>query len=253
MPLSAYRVEPFTHDGITHDVYHRGNGPCVLVAPEIPGITPTVAAFADEVAAAGMSVAIASLFGTPGAPGSTGRALRVIARACVSREFHVLATRDSSPATDWLRALARELHIEYGGPGVGFVGMCFTGGFGLAMMLDEAVIAPVLSQPSLPFGFGAARRRSTGLDADELAAVAEKVEAGCPVLGFRYDQDPLVPAERFEALRAALGSNFMGEDIPAESKRQHSVLTEHLVPGALASTLEFLRDRLGVAAEGVEG
>lgn len=244
MPLPDYAVEPFTHEGITHDVYHRGTGPCVLVAPEIPGITPTVAAFADEVVAAGMSVAVASLFGTPGKPSTSGRALRVIARACVSREFHVLATHDSSPATDWLRALARDLHARHGGPGVGFVGMCFTGGFGLAMLLDDAVIAPVLSQPSLPFGLGAARRRSAGLSDSELAVVAEKVQAGCPVLGFRYDQDPFVPPERFEALREILGPNFVGEDIPAESKQQHSVLTEHLVPGALATTLEFLAGRL---------
>jgi len=248
MPLSDYTIEPFTHDGITHDVYHRGSGPCVLVAPEIPGITPTVAAFADEVVAAGMSVAIASLFGSPGAPSSTGRALRVIARACVSREFHVLATRDSSPATEWLRALARDLHTRHEGPGVGFVGMCFTGGFGLAMLLDDAVIAPVLSQPSLPFGVSRTRKRSAGLSQTELQAVAEKVQGGCEVLGFRYDLDPLVPAERFEALRDALGDNFVGEDIPAESKAQHSVLTEHLDPGALTATLAFLERRLGVGS-----
>lgn len=247
MPLTDYTAEPFTHDGITHDVYHRGTGPCVLVAPEIPGITPTVAAFADEVVTAGMSVAIASLFGTPGRPVSTGRSLRVIARACVSREFHVLATRDSSPATEWLRALARELHDRHDGPGVGFVGMCLTGGFGLAMLLDDTVIAPVLSQPSLPFGVGTARRRSAGLSDTELTAVAEKVRGGCEVLGFRYDLDPLVPADRFETLRDVLGDNFVAEDIPAESKTQHSVLTEHLAPDALATTLAFLSRRLGAA------
>jgi len=247
MPLRDYTIESFTHDGITHDVYHRGSGPCVLVAPEIPGITPTVAAFADEVAAAGMSVAIASLFGTPGKPSTTGRAMWVMARACVSREFHVLARRDSSPGTDWLRALARHLHGRHGGPGVGFVGMCFTGGFGLAMLLDDTVIAPVLSQPSLPLPLGGGRRRSIGLDGSELTAVAERVEAGCPVRGFRYDRDPFVPSERFEALRDLLGDDFVGEDLPAESRLQHSVLTEHLDPPALATTLEFLGSRLGVS------
>ena len=142
-------------------MYHRGTGPCVLVAPEIPGITPTVAHFADRLVDRGFSVAIASLFGTPG-DRHQRRALGVIAKACVSREFHVLATRDSSPATAWLRALARDLHRHHGGPGVGFVGMCFTGGFGLAMLLDDTVVAPVLSQPSLPFGLGGARKASTG-------------------------------------------------------------------------------------------
>ena len=184
------------------------------VAPEIPGITPEVAGFADRLVDAGFSVAIASLFGTPGRESSNGYMLGTILKACVSREFHVLATKDSSPATDWLRALARDLHARHGGPGIGFVGMCFTGGFGLAMMLDDAVIAPVLSQPSLPFGLGGARKASTGLSADELATVAAK---GCPVLGLRFTGDALVPGERFATLKHALGDNFVHEEIPSPS------------------------------------
>jgi hypothetical protein len=41
--------------------------------------------------------------------------------------------------------------------------MCFTGGFALAMMTEPAVVAPVLSQPSLPLAFdpGKARRAPT--------------------------------------------------------------------------------------------
>ena len=258
MPLADYRIEPFSADEITHDVYHRGTGPCVLIAPEIPGITPNVAGFADRLVDRGFSVAIASLFGTPGRPSSTRRALGVIAKACVSREFHVLATRDSSPATAWLRALARDLHRHHGGPGVGFVGMCFTGGFGLAMLLDDTVVAPVLSQPSLPFGLGGARKASTGLSADELATVAAK---GCPALGLRFTGDALVPGERFATLKHALGDNFVHEEIPSPSdtpgaetgKQDHSVLTEHLAPDdqpdhpsqvALARTLDFLAERL---------
>ena len=258
MALDDYRIEPFSHEGYTHDVYHRGEGRCVLVAPEIPGITPEVAGFADRLVEAGFSVAIASLFGTPGRAASNGYVLGTILKACVSREFHVLATNDSSPATNWLRALARELRLRHGGPGIGFVGMCFTGGFGLAMTLDDAVIAPVLSQPSLPFGFGAARKASTGLSDDELAAVAD---SGCPVLGLRFTGDPFVPGERFATLKAALGENFLFEEIPSPSdtpgaettKDAHSVLTTHLASDhcpehptqvALAATLAFLRERL---------
>ena len=258
MPLADYRIESFSHNGFAHDVYHRGEGACVLVAPEIPGITPPVAAFADRLVDAGFSVAIASLFGTPGEPSSTGRALKTVAKACVSKEFHVLATNDSSPATDWLRALARDLHARHGGPGIGFVGMCFTGGFGLAMLLDDAVIAPVLSQPSLPFGLGGRRKASTGLSDAELDQVAA---SGCPVLGLRFTGDMLVPGDRFATLKAALGDNFSYEEIPSPSdtpgaetaKDAHSVLTEHLAPDdqpdhptqvALAKTLAFLRDRL---------
>lgn len=260
MPLADYRIEPFSHDGTTHPVYRRGDGPCVLVAAEIPGITPAVTAFADRVVDRGLSVALPSLFGTPGRDSTVPRALGVIARACVSREFHCLATRDSAPATAWLRALARSLHAEHGGEGIGFVGMCFTGGFGLAMMLDDAVIAPVLSQPSQPFPFGRRRRASVGLDETELRAVAERAADGCPVLGLRFTGDPMVPAARFATLREHLGDDFIAVEIPSPDPAQglgrdaHSVLTEHLtdVEGhptreALDRVLDFLTGRLAPA------
>ncbi len=260
MTLDGYRIEPFTTEGITHDVYHRGEGPCVLVAAEVPGITPKVAEFADRLVDLGLSVALPSMFGTPGVEGTMPRALRVIGRACVSNEFHCLAKRDSAPATAWLRALARKLHHDHGGPGIGFVGMCFTGGFGLAMMLDDTVIAPVLSQPSQPFPFGKERKASVGLDANELEIVAERAAQGCAVLGLRFTNDSAVPPERFETLRSVLGDNFVGIEITSPDpalnipKNAHSVLTEHLVdqPGhptreALDQVLEFLTTRLHAA------
>lgn len=256
-PLAAYRNAPFAHGGIAHDVFHRGDGPCVLVSAEIPGVTPKVIEFADRLVDRGLSVALPSMFGTPGRAPTMPRALGVIGRACVSREFHALATRDSAPATEWLRALGRSLHAEYGGAGIGFVGMCFTGGFGLAMMLDDTVIAPVLSQPSLPFGIGGTRRASVALDEPQLAAVAERAADGCAVLGLRFTGDPLVPAARFETLRAALGDDFISVEIPSPDpdngipKSAHSVLTEHLVDTdgnptreALDQVLDFLTERL---------
>ncbi|MDC0359614.1 dienelactone hydrolase family protein [Acidimicrobiales bacterium] len=265
MPLADYSSESFTNNGITHEVFHRGSGPCVLVAPEIPGVTPAVVAFADRVVDLGMSVAIPSMFGTPGKPSTRPRAIRVLIRSCISREFHAFALGDTAPATVWLRALARSLHERHGGPGIGFVGMCFTGGYGLAMMREEAVIAPVLSQPSQPLPLGKARSANVGLDAAQLRAVAERAEAGCPVLGLRFTSDPAVPAQRFETLRAALGEHFLYEEItspddsldPRVEKLAHSVLTEDLAPDskpehptqvALNRTLDFLTERLLPAA-----
>lgn len=203
MALPDYRRDSFTHAGVTHEVFHRGSGPAVLVAPEIPGVTPRVVEFADRLVDLGMAVAIPSMFGIPGAESTRPRSLGVLARACVNREFHAFALEDSSPATNWLRALARELHRTHGGPGIGFVGMCFTGGFGLAMMLDDAVIAPVLSQPSQPLPIGGSRKASVGLDETQLAAVAARAADGCPVLGLRFTGDPYVPEERFDPLGGA--------------------------------------------------
>ena len=257
MGLADFRIEPFSHQGITHDVYVAGDGPCVLVASEIPGITPEVIRFADDLLAAGFSVAMPSMFGVPGKEPTPGRITRTLARACISSEFHAMATRDNSKATEWLRGLARKLHASHGGPGIGFVGMCFTGGFGLAMLLDDAVIAPVLSQPTLPFPIGAKRRASAGLDEAQLAAVAQRAAEGCAVLGLRFTGDPMVPAERFATLRSALGDNFFGVEIRSPdpthgiTKSAHSVLTEersdtpgHPTKESFDRVVAFLTERL---------
>ena len=65
----------------------------------------------------------------------------------------------------------KQAHAECGGPGVGVVGMCFTGNFALAMAVDDVVLAPVLSQPSLPFAIGRARRGDVGVSDGDLATV----------------------------------------------------------------------------------
>ena len=125
MALTNFSMEPFSHGGITHDVYSNGVGPCVLVAAEIPGITPEVIRFAEDLLVAGFSVAMPSMFGVPGSEPTAGRITRTLARACISAEFHAMATRDNSKATEWLRGLARKLHADHGGPGIGFCGDVF--------------------------------------------------------------------------------------------------------------------------------
>jgi dienelactone hydrolase len=128
----------------------------VLVIAEMPGISPMVLGFADRVVALGCTAVLPDLFGDAGrdplAPGFGSQlyGLSSMARACISREFTVFATGRSSPVVTFLRALAAKEHARCGGPGVGVVGMCFTGGFALAMAVDPIVLAPVMSQPSPP-------------------------------------------------------------------------------------------------------
>src|SRR5215510_1487650 len=117
---------------------------------EMPGISPHVARFARWVRDAGFTVYLPSLFGRDGAVPEAAEGVAVFRRACVSAEFHVFGAGRSSPVTAWLRSLARHAHAECGGAGVGAIGMCFTGNFALTMMLEPAMLAPVLSQPSLP-------------------------------------------------------------------------------------------------------
>ena len=176
--LTGFTETSFEHDGRTRPVYRRGHGPGVVIMHEIPGITPAVRAFAERVADAGFTVFMPSLFGVPGKPFSVRYNAEELGRACVSREFAVLAARETSPITEWLRALCRSAHEELGGRGVGALGMCLTGNFALALMVDPWVMAPVLSQPSLPFPIGAERRRGLHVSDEQLVAIRRRAAEG---------------------------------------------------------------------------
>jgi len=258
MALAGFDQFSFTHDGATRTVYRRGSGPAVVIMHEIPGITPPVAEFARRVADAGFTAFLPHMFGTPGKPLSTLYMIEELARACISREFRVLAKGESSPITEWLRALCRRAHAECGGPGVGAIGMCLTGNFALALMVDETVMAPVLSQPSLPFPLTKAHRAALHISDDELAAVKRRVQQGCPVLGLRFTADPACPPERFARLRRELGDGFEAIEIDSSpgnphgiSKKAHSVVTNDLIDeeghptrAALERVLALFRERL---------
>ncbi len=257
--LESFEQSEFTHDGETRLVYRAGSGPGVVVMHEIPGIYSAVAEFAERLVAEGFRVALPELFGTTGKERSGGYIAGQMVRACIGREFHVLAARGSSPITDWLRALSRDLHAECGGPGVGAIGMCLTGNFALALMVDPVVMAPVLSQPSLPFPIGAERRRALHLSDGDLSVVKQRVcEEGAKVLGMRFSGDPMVPGERFTRLRDELGEGFEGIEIDSSPgnphgipRTAHSVVTHDLVDeaghptrAALERVIAFFHERL---------
>ncbi len=256
--LEGFERSTFATKGAPRIVYRLGSGPAVVVMSEMPGITPEVAGFARKVADAGLTVVMPHLFGHDGRAATAGYALATIGRACIAREFTVLATERTSPIISWLRALAREEHERCGGPGVGAVGMCFTGGFALGMMVDDTVVAPVLSQPSLPFPFGRRRKQALGVSQDDARRVAERAASGTCVLGLRFTGDKMSPGERFAHLRELLGDRFVAVEIdsspgnPHGHKRMaHSVLTSDLDdrPGtptraALDQVIEFFTSRL---------
>jgi dienelactone hydrolase len=256
--LADYQKFEFTDGPYTRPVYRKGSGPAVIVIHEIPGLHPLVVRFADHVAAAGMTVFLPSLFGTPGKPVTRGYALSsMLANICIRREFHVWSTESSSPIVEWLRALARKAHAECGGKGVGAVGMCFTGGFALAMMTEPAVVAPVLSQPSMPIAAGS-KKRAAGIDASpkEIACANRRFEdEDLTMLALRYKSDTLVPDARFDTLRREFGARVeiieLGdEDAAPADIPPHSVLTLHLRPDGLSKATEervirFFKERTG--------
>jgi hypothetical protein len=139
--------------------------------------------------------------------------------------------------------------------------MCFTGNFALTMMLEPAVLAPVLSQPSLPLDQPAGLEISPG----DLAGVRARLERDdLTVLAYRFEGDPVCRAERFAAYRDALGDRFVGRTLPDSAAnpqtppffaqyvpKPHSVVTVHLIDEAGQPTiaardeiLAFFRTRL---------
>jgi dienelactone hydrolase len=228
---------------------------------EMPGLHPLVVRFADRVAAAGMTVFLPSLFGEAGKPATVGYAVSEVVKAiCIRREFTMWSTGKSSPMVDWLRALAKKAHGECGGKGVGAVGMCFTGGFALAMMTEPSVVAPVLSQPSLPIAAGNAKRAAaTDASPAEIACAKDRFEKeNLSMIGLRFYGDPSVPDARFDFYKKTFGNRFEAIEIdpkdaaPGPMKNPHSVLTVNLedrpgTPTKLAEerVIAFFKERTG--------
>ena len=260
-PLEDFEHREITLDGVTKQVHVAGAGPAVIVMAEMPGISPHVARFARWVRDAGFTVYMPSLFGHDGAVPGVEEGAATFQRACVSAEFRALAANKSSPVTKWLRSLARLAHDECRGPGVGAIGMCFTGNFALTMMLEPSMLAPVLSQPSLPLNDPA----GIEITPDEVRAVRERLDReNLTVLAYRFAGDKFCMAQRFATYKEALGDRFIGRVLPVSAANTdlapfferyvttpHSVVTAHLIDEAGQPTiaardeiLEFFKHRL---------
>jgi len=258
MALKDYTCFDFDDGRWTREVYRRGSGPAVIVIHEMPGLHPQVLRFADRIAAAGMTVYCPSLFGEPGREVTRGYALSTMIKTiCIRREFNVWSGGRSSPFVDWLRALARKAHQECGGKGVGAVGMCFTGGFALAMMTEPSVVAPVLSQPSMPVTLFAGKD-AIDVSPEEIACARRRFhDENLSAIGLRFKTDKLVPDERFETLKREFGDKFEAIELDDKDSapglvQSHSVLTVNLIdePGSRTKqaeerVIQFFRQRTG--------
>ena len=255
--ISDFTRRDLTFGGVTKPVLTTGStGPAVIVIHEVFGFTPTLARFCRWVRDAGMRVYAPVLLGSPDASNPSTITIGRMARLCVSREFTLLRTNRSSPIVDWLKPLAHLAHAECGGPGVGVIGMCLTGGFALSMAVDPVVLAPVLSQPGMPV------TDKAGIDISpaDLAIVRER---GVPVRGYRFEGDTLSDGRKFATLSRELGERFTGTELPdacgnpagmrSLGKPPHSVMTGDLVDAegeptkaAADEVIAFFRERLGV-------
>jgi len=257
--LPDFETFPFTYAERERTVYRKGAGPAVLVMHEVPGISTEVARFARRVVDAGFTVFMPHLFGPVGVKTTPFNRVPELMRVCVSREFHVFAENRSSPIADWLRALAKHVHEEIGGRGIGAVGMCVTGNFALTLTLDPWVIAPVMGHPSLPLPVTRAKAAAVHVTPETFVNARRRVaEEGLKVLGLRFHGDVMFcRSARFDTLRRELGEGFEGLELPAASAKSqpeppHSVLTIGLIDRdgeptheAVNRVLSFLTERLG--------
>ena len=257
--LTGWIKESFSAEGCTDDVYRKGEGAGVVLIPEMPGVHPGVLALGNHLVDNGFTVVIPSLYGTPGAAAMRPGMLPVMVRGCVAKEFAAFAINKDRPITRYLRALARDLNERTPGKGVGVIGQCWSGGFALAAAVDDSVLAPVLSQPSLPVALTAKHRSDPGLSEAELKVIEKRAaDEGLCALALRFSGDPMAPGERFKTLKDRLGDAF--EVIEIDSSRgnphgfgplAHSVLTREVreIEGqpayeARKRVVEFLRERL---------
>jgi dienelactone hydrolase len=254
----------FHDSGITHPVYRDGSGPGVLILHELPGMSPKCIELAQLVMHQGYTVYLPLLFGSP-RQFSMGKGLLSLAKLCIAKEFTCLSTNKPSRISNWLRALCRRIKAECGGKGAGAIGMCMTGNVIISLMLDDSVMAPVMSQPSFPIcqisfpGLASkeTRKRALGVPDEDVKLAAEKAKT-VPLLAYRFATDQHVPAERFASLREAFGTCLRAREIPTGPDNPgnipngaHCVLTESFVnaPGhptrqALDEILEYFAQQL---------
>jgi len=203
---------------LQHDVYARGEGPVVVLIQELPGIGPETLRLADRLVERGFSVVLPHLFGPLGRLSMKGNLVRVM---CMRKEFALLASRRTSPVVAWLRALCRSLKDERGVPGVAVIGMCLTGNFAMALMVDDAVLAGVASQPSLPLHDQSALH----LADEDVAVIRERLDRLGPMMALRFAGDRLCAPARFEAIDGAFNDDRERVRLRTMPGPGHAVLT----------------------------
>ena len=253
----AFETFAFEHAGQERTVYqlpHPG-APGVLLLQELPGLTPHTLDLAQRLHDDGFTVYLPHLFGRMGeAPSIAGNLLDI----CIRREFAILFRRKTSVFTEWLRALARHVQAQTARP-VGAIGMCLTGGFALSLIIDDAVAAPVATQPAhLGLAWQQQWKSKLGLDADdESRALACAAKGKTPFMAMRFKDDPMCPKERFDRYQEIFGERMVRVELDTPPVRTqtgppHSVLTLEYDPtpgsntrAAYEQMVAYFRQHLG--------
>lgn len=225
--------------GIVHDVYTKGSGPVVVVIQELPGIGPSTLTLADRLVESGFTVVLPHLFGPLGEISLAGNMARVF---CMRREFRLFAKNSGGPIVEWLRGLCEQTRTKHGVSGVGVIGMCLTGNFAISLMADDAVLAGVASQPSMPLGHAA---QALHMSDEEIAGARSKLDKVGPMLAYRFSGDKLCKAEKFASIDATFNDDKQRIKLTTIDGPGHSVLTLDFVAGDGSPTQAALDEVIG--------
>ena len=257
-------METISTNDIAHDVWFGPTlGPGVLLLHELAGLSNNTVRFAASLMDAGFTVAMPHLFGRVGAEGNEGMgagAAGLLGR-CIAREMS-LFLRDTPPrGTEWLKKAAKVLGERSVSPhGVGIIGMCATGSFAMATVLDPQVGAVVASQAASP----AFRRGTWGVPGGD----RKLADGDTAVMALRFCTDAKSGKSRVKRLpdrmNETLSYRTSGPTDPRLPHAErgieegvgnrlhvvwaggggHSVLTAERVDLAVAAVIDFLRNNL---------
>lgn len=222
-------------------------GPSVIVIHEATGLTERTLGIAERLAGVGLTPVLPVLAGRP-IPGRLESA-QIFKTICTAALFGAWSSRAPASIVSWLDALAEhEYDLSRRRP-VGVIGMCFSGGYALAMALRPQIGAAVASQPAFPVAIPG-RRRRLGIRPGDVAELSKRTGLGASVRALRFQCDPLSPAARQRELHDSLPRADI-VTIPTRNPLNHSVLAKGVtappqsrLASELIATVEFLRRRL---------
>lgn len=240
MVMQSFEKSVFSTDVVDgkplqHDVYTKGDGPVILLIQELPGIGTETLRLADKLVNAGFRVVMPHIFGPLGKLSFVGNTARLF---CMRREFALFSKKRSSPVVNWLRALSAELKQQYDVSGIGVIGMCLSGNFAISLMADDAVLAGVASQPSLPLGSQSALHMSD----EDIAEIRDSLDEKGAMLAFRFVGDKLCTQAKFTALDAAFNDDKERIKLTNIAGNAHSLLTVHFIDETGSPTDEALQN-----------
>ncbi|MBS0384304.1 MAG: dienelactone hydrolase family protein, partial [Proteobacteria bacterium] len=147
----------------------------------------------------------------------------------------------SSAIVDWMRALCRHVAESRKIDRVGVIGMCLSGNFAMTLIAEPNVWAAVASQPSLP----ARDQSALHMSPAEIAASRAALDAKGAMRAYRFKDDPLCKAAKFEAIDGAFNDGAVRVILNVLPGSGHSVFTGHYDDTRGSPTAEALHEVIG--------